>query len=155
MRVFNTDYAADIAAETGRAEWQNATIRIIDNRIKGEKNIETGEYEGSRLIKVYEGQARVQPNRAGVDAYNQQQANKTTLESLRIQLPHEETAILLHRGWKVFFLDVPRNRSLQRRVATVSEDTQSSHAATRTFDAFIDGDAVVEIIPDGEVLGGP
>lgn len=138
------DYSAEIAEITGDREWQNCTIRIIDNRIAGESNIETGEIEGAAPVKVYEGQARVQTNRAGVDSYNQQQANKVTLESLRIQLPEDAKEIIFHRGWKVYFLDVPRNPALKRRVATVSEDSQGSHAATRNFDAFIDGDAVVD-----------
>lgn len=137
------DYSAEIAEITGRPEFQNAEILVVDNRIAGETNIDTGEREGAAPVKVYQGQARVQTTRAGVDSYNQQQANKVTLEALRIQLPEPAKEVILHRGWKVYFLSIPRNPSLRQRVATITEDSQGSHAATRTFDAHIDGDGVI------------
>ena len=144
MGLFDFEsYSAEIAEITTRPEFQNAEVLIVDNSIQGERDIDTGEIVGAEPRKVYQGPARVQTSRAGVDSYNQQQANKVTLETLRIQLPESMKSVTLNRGWKVYFITVHRNPALRERVATITEDVQGSHAASRNFDAFIDGDAVV------------
>ena len=143
MGIFDKHWSDEIAEVTESSEYQTAIIRIYDttNMTGDPYDIETGT-GGPQPTMVWEGQARFVGFRAAIDAYNQEQANKSSIQTVRIQIPQHATG-LVHRNWKVFFVEVPKNPSLMRRTATITSDIQGASAATRTFEAAVDGDAVL------------
>lgn len=141
--MFSKPWNDEIAGVTGRREWQQADVRIIDPSTfdSSQYDPETNEYSGPPASVLYTGQARVITTRAGINS-NDPQPNKSTLRTTRVQLPQHAMG-LVRRNSKIIFTASPRNPALLRRIGTVTGDFQGSSAATRTFEVMFDGDAAV------------
>ena len=144
-----------IAAKTGDRKYQVADIRIEDPSLLTEDyDVDTNTSTFSGESTIYEGQARIIGVRWGVQSGGESQANATTITAIRIQIPNpagfsEDEANLglfprVNRGCKVFVTDSPENPVLTRYIFAITSDMQGSSAATRTFEAALDGDVSVE-----------
>lgn len=144
MGLFDKHYSDEVAEVTGAREYQTADIKIFDPNEgfnPGDYNYETGEWEnGSEPTPIYEGQARFiglrTASNAGVDVLN-----PTSIKAGRVQIPQHAVG-LVKRGMKITFTAVPKNPALSNRIATLDSDIQGASAATRTFDVYLDVEAV-------------
>lgn len=141
---FSDSWTDEIAAESGKAEYQNATITLLDYSlvVEGEYDLETGEQTFTGDPEVWDGQARIIGVRWGVNRENSDFGNSMTISSLRVQIPKNAVG-RMKRGVQMRVDTCTDNPSLVSRVYTLTSDLQGSNAATRTFEFSLDGDAVV------------
>lgn len=156
------DWASKIAAVSQRPEFQTAQIRIEDpSLVEEEYDVETGQYTSTGNPVIYQGQARLIAVGAGRFDRGENQANATTITTIRIQIPnavdgpaygeeeYEEGQYAsglsgpVRRGCKVFVISAPRNPSLVSKIFAINSDMQGSSAASRTFEAALDADVLV------------
>lgn len=144
MYSFGSPWAEEIAAESTKEEYQNATIRLWDEAaatLISEYDIETNTgpiyEEGSG--DIYEGRARIIGVRWGVFHGGEAQANAMTEKAIRVQVPFNAVG-RVRKGVKVFIEQCDRNPVLEDLIFTVSSDLQGSMSAARTFECSLDGD---------------
>lgn len=142
MKQFPT-WEAEIASVSGLAEFQNATIQIVDpSLLTTTYDYDSNEYTVTGDGVVYTGQARVQPLRStnvgGVSG-----GNPTSVSGVTVQIPYGEV-VVVKRGWRVQVTDGGRNTALEGFLFTVVSDVNSSHQASHTFEAMVD----VEVNPE-------
>ena len=152
-----------IATKTGNRKYQVADIRIEDPSLLTEVyDVETNTSTFTGESTVYEGPARIIGVRWGVQPGGESQANATTITAIRIQIPNDTgfedegygeidygeepyggnlgLFPRVNRGCKVFVAASPENPVLTRYIFAITSDMQGSSAATRTFEAALDGD---------------
>lgn len=115
-------------------------VRVLD-RVHLVFVYDNGWQELPANTKVYEGQARFIPVRAGVWQGGEAQLNATTIRAVRFQVPFEDLPGRIYSGSIVKFLSAPRNPNLEGRTAKVTDDFQGSMTASRTFHAMMDADS--------------
>lgn len=146
----NTDWAQEIADETGKEEYQNATIRIQDTSlltINYDDILETGEPTITGEADIYTGRARIIGVRWGVQHGGESQGNAYSEKSIRVQVPYQSVG-RVKKGCKVYIVSSPRNPVLEDLVFTVSADFQGSMAASRTIECALNSDVVApEVTP--------
>lgn len=143
---FTDSWTDEIFNETSKPEYQNARIRMVDTAlIQSDYNFETGEWTVTGDGLLYEGQARVKPVRWGTQTGGESQANASTINAVRVQIPTYTGRV--NKGIQVTVLSAP-NEALVERVFTITSDLQGSDIATRTFEASADIDAALpEVTP--------
>lgn len=92
-------------------------------------------------MRLYEGQARFIPVRAGVWQGGEAQLNATTIRAVRFQVPMALLPGRVYAGSIVEILSAPRNPNLVGRTAKVTDDFQGSMTASRTIHAMMDADS--------------
>lgn len=115
-------------------------VRVLD-RVHLVFVYDNGWQELPADTKLYEGQARFIPVRAGVWQGGEAQLNATTIRAVRFQVPFEALPERVYSGSIVKFLSAPRNPNLEGRTAKVTDDFQGSMTASRTFHAMMDADS--------------
>lgn len=115
-------------------------VRVID-RVYLVFRYDNGWQELPADTKIYEGQARFIPARAGVWQGGEAQLNATTIRAVRFQVPFADLPGRVYSGSIVTFLSVPRNPNLVGRTAKVTDDFQGSMTASRTFHGMMDADS--------------
>lgn len=115
-------------------------VRVLD-RVHLVFVYDNGWQELPADTKLYEGQARFIPIRAGVWQGGEAQLNATTIRAVRFQVPFEDLPGRVYSGSNVKFLSAPRNPNLEGRTAKVTDDFQGSMTASRTFSAMMDADS--------------
>lgn len=115
-------------------------VRVLD-RVHLVFVYDNGWQELPTDTKVYEGQARFIPARAGVWQGGEAQLNATTIRAVRFQVPFEDLPGRVYSGSIVKILSAPRNPNLEGRTAKVTDDFQGSMTASRTFHAVMDADS--------------
>lgn len=93
------------------------------------------------VTKLYSGQARFIPVRAGVWQGGEAQLNATTIRAVRFQFPHEAIPGRVYSGSIITIKDAPFNPNLNGRTAKVMDDFQGSMIASRTVHAMMDADS--------------
>lgn len=145
---FGANYADEIAAVSTLPEYQTAQIRIEDpSLVSSSYDVETGQWTTVGDPVVYEGQARIIGVRWGVTSEGESQANRSTISSIRVQIPQHGTG-RVKRGCKVFVMSAP-NTVLTSYAFTVTSDMQGASAAARTFECALDMD--VQLPPSNVV----
>lgn len=146
MYSFENDWAAEIAEESTKTEYQTVRVRIEDpSRLtKQEYDWETAEWDIAGDPVVYPllnetGQARVIGIRWGVFTGGEAQANAATLSAVRLQLPRFAIG-RVRKGFKVFVTSAPQNPTLENLIFTVTSDLQGGTSAARTIEMALDGD---------------
>ena len=139
---FDAHWSDVIAAETGKSEYQQAEIQIIDTTVVPEYDVITGEYTYPPGYdpEIYVGQARLIFPRWGVFTGGESQNNAKTNNVVRVQLPQNALRAVVARGHRFKVVSAPKNPALIGRFGTITSDVQGSSAATRTFEASWDGD---------------
>lgn len=144
---FDKSWAQEIWEISTSPEFQNAVIRIEDPElVTRDYDFDTATWTYSGDGQVYSGRARIIFPRAGTFSGGESQANATTINAVRIQVPHEVTGGV-KRGLKVFVDECEENPSLIGRLFAITSDLQGSTSAARTFEASADVDA---ILPGGD-----
>lgn len=115
-------------------------VRVLD-RVHLVFVYDNGWQELPADTKIYEGQARFIPVRAGVWQGGEAQLNATTIRAVRFQVPFSALPGRVYSGSIVKFLSAPRNPNLEGRTAKVTDDFQGSMTASRTFHAMMDADS--------------
>ena len=139
---FGAFWSDEIAAETGKSEYQSVEVQIIDTSIVPEYNVITGEYTYPPGYdpQIYAGQARLIFPRWGVFTGGESQNNAKTNNVARLQIPQHALGAVVARGHRFKVTAAVRNPSLVGRGGTITSDAQGGSAATRTFEASWDGD---------------
>lgn len=136
MLTFSS-WDAQISPVTELPEFQNATIRITNSQLLTTTyDYEDNEYTVSGEDVVYEGQARIQPNRSAREVNFSPVQDLSTAKSVIIQIPSAEI-INIRRGFQVQVIDGGRNPNLENLLFTVVADVNSSHMASQTFEAMV------------------
>lgn len=115
-------------------------VRVLD-RVHLVFRYDNGWQELPTDGKLYEGQARFIPVRAGVWQGGEAQLNATTIRAVRFQVPSADLPGRVYSGSIVKFLAAPRNPNLVGRTAKVTDDFQGSMTASRTFHGMMDADS--------------
>lgn len=143
---FATNWYDEIAAESTKAEYQTAVIRIEDPSLVtyGEYDVETGKQEVTGDPVIYptgdgDGRARIIGVRWGVFSGGESQANAKTISSVRVQIP-KDAVDRVKKGCKVFIESTPENPALEGLMLTVTSDFQGASSASRTLECALDGD---------------
>jgi len=138
-----SSWEADIASVTELPEYQNATIQITDpSALTTTYSYETNAYTVTGDGLVYEGQARIQPNRSAREIDYAPVQDPSSAKAILIQIPSAEV-VTIRRGFQVRVTDGGRNVGLENLLFTVVADVNSSHMASHTFEAV----ANVEVDP--------
>lgn len=151
---FDKPWTTEIASISTQPLFQNAVIRIEDPElVTRDYNIDTAtwSYVGDPVVYPVgdeDGRARIIFPRAGVFSGGESQANATTINAVRIQVPHEVFR-RIKRGLKVFVEECDENPSLIGRLFAITSDLQGSNSAARTFEASADVDAFIPEPDDG------
>lgn len=141
-RFLTDNWADEIAELTELRAYQSADIRIWDPAAEEpEYDANTGRYtDVGRPRYIYEGQARVIGVRWGNDRTNTQISNPSTTSSVRVQIPQAALPVNIVRGTLVGVVGAPHNPSLVGKVFVITSDFQGGSAATRSFEAELNGD---------------
>lgn len=141
MKSFKGNWTDKIAQTTGGREYQRADVVISlpsENRKKWD--FENGGFKGGDPSEIlFTGQARIIGVRWGVQNGGESQANAKTITAIRIQIPKNGTG-RVRRGSVVNVTASPDNPTLTQFQFKITSDIQGSSAATRTFEAALDGD---------------
>ena len=152
MYQFTDDWAQEIADESTRSEYQNATVSLIDPAlVVSTYDIATGVTTTTDDGVVWIGQARIIDVRWGTNRENSDTLNADTNVSVRVQFPSDpdfsrsgvDGEYMVRRGMKLKVISSPRNRSLERRIMACTSDIQGSMAASRTVQFSTDVDSVI------------
>lgn len=136
-------WQADIASVTESTEYQNAIIQITDpSALTTTYDYETNAYTVTGDGLVYDGQARVQPNRSAREIDYAPVQDPSSAKAILIQIPSAEV-VSIKRGFQVRVTDGGRNSALEGFLFTVVADVNSSNMASHTFEAV----ANVEVDP--------
>lgn len=143
MYTFPDTFEDEIAEVTTDAEFQNATVRLIDpSLVDRTYDIETDEFtENDADATLWTGQARIIGVRWGVNRENEDTRNSTALNTLRVQLPKSAVG-RVKRGCKLVVTECTSNPVLETYLFSLTSDLQGSHAASRTLQFAMDGDYV-------------
>lgn len=134
-------WSQEIAAETGKPEYQTCEIVITDpSLVTVEYDIDTAVSTETGDGTLYEGQARLIAVRRGVNYEGASQGNSKTITSIRIQIPGQELPVTLRKGTTAVVTSAPLNRTLENYLFYLASDVHGSSAATRTFEFNLDGD---------------
>lgn len=146
MISFESDWAAEIAEESTKTEYQTVRVRIEDPTLltKQDYDWDTAAWDIEGDPVVYPlgdetGQARVIGIRWGVFTGGEAQANAATLSAVRLQLPRFAVG-RVRKGFKVFVTAAPQNPVLENLIFTVTSDLQGGTSAARTIEMALDGD---------------
>jgi hypothetical protein len=130
-------WEAEIAAVSERSDFQNATITVIDpSALTTTYDFETNAYTVTGDGVLYEGQARIQPQRGAADSQFMV-ADPSASKGILVQVPSSELS-LVRRGFQVRVTDGGRNPNLEQYLFTVVADVNSSHMASHTFECVVD-----------------
>lgn len=148
MISFSDDWAAEIAEESTKEEYQTARVRIEDpsqGTSEWDWTTATWTFTGDPVIYPLgdeTGQARIIGVRWGVFTGGEAQANASTLKAIRLQLPYQAVG-RVRKGFKVFVTSSPGNPTLENLVFTVTSDLQGATSAARTIEMALDGDVEI------------
>lgn len=134
-------WTEEISDVTQSQEYQTAEIEILSPDSDGEYDIDSGSWINDEPRVRYSGRARVIKVRWGTNNGNVQQANPTTIEAFRVQIPPGEYVGVINRGWNVRVTNGFRTPSLESKVFTVTSDDQGASSATRTLECAVDADS--------------
>ena len=144
MKSFSASWFEEIADVSSRAEFQRAVIRLtLPGPGEPVYDWDTGEYEPVEDTVLYEGQARVIGVRWGVGNGGESQANAKTVTAIRVQVPRNAVG-RVNTGAVIAVLSSDANPAMVGLQYRVTSDLQGSSAASRTFEASLDGDVVVD-----------
>jgi hypothetical protein len=136
MLVFGS-WEQQIADVSGLAEFQNAEIIIYDPSLLTKTySYDTNAYTVTGDAVVYEGQARVQPNRSASAVNSNPVDDPSSAKSIMVQIPSAEIDVI-SRGFQVQVTDGGRNPGLETYLFTVVADVNSSHMASHTFECVV------------------
>jgi hypothetical protein len=136
MLVFGS-WEQQIADVSGLAEFQNAEIIIYDPSLLTKTySYDTNAYTVTGDAVVYEGQARVQPNRSASSVNSNPVDDPSSAKSIMVQIPSAEIDVI-SRGFQVQVTDGGRNPGLETYLFTVVADVNSSHMASHTFECVV------------------
>jgi hypothetical protein len=136
MLVFDS-WEQQIANVSGLAEFQNATITIYDPSLLTKTySYDTNAYTVTGDAVVYEGQARVQPNRSASSVNSTPVDDPSSAKGIIVQIPSAEVDVI-SRGFQVQVTDGGRNPGLETYLFTVVADVNSSHMASHTFECVV------------------
>lgn len=138
-----SDWTDEIASESEKQ--QNADVTLVDDSL-----IVYGDYNpltNQRPIvsgdpNVWSGKARIIPARWGVNRENDHTGNSMTVNSITVQIPKNAVG-RMKRGIQLRVDACEDNPTLPGRLFTLTSDIQGGHAASRTFEFEMSGDAVV------------
>lgn len=133
----SSTWEAEIASVSGLSDFQNATITVTDPSVlTSTYDFETNAYTVTGDGVVYDGQARIQPQRGASDAQFMV-ADPSASKSILVQIPFIGMG-LVRRGFQVRVTDGGRNPNLEQFLFTVVADVNSSHMASHTFECVVD-----------------
>jgi hypothetical protein len=130
-------WEAEIAEVSDLSDFQNATIIVTDpSALTKTYSYEDNEYTVTGDGEIYDGPARIQPQRMASDAQFMV-ADPSAAKKILVQIPSTE-AMLIRRGFQVQVTDGGRNANLEQFLFTVVADVNSSHMASHTFECVVD-----------------
>jgi len=130
-------WEAEIAGVSDLSDFQNATITVTDpSALTKTYSYEDNEYTVTGDGEVYNGPARIQPQRMASDAQFMV-ADPSAAKRILVQIPSTELT-LIRRGYVVQVTDGGRNPNLEQYLFTVVADVNSSHMASHTFECVVD-----------------
>jgi hypothetical protein len=130
-------WEVEIAEVSDLSDFQNATITVTDpSALTKTYSYEDNEYTVTGDGEIYDGPARIQPQRMASDAQFMV-ADPSAAKKILVQIPSTE-AMLIRRGFQVQVTDGGRNANLEQFLFTVVADVNSSHMASHTFECAVD-----------------
>lgn len=145
-----SSWETDIASITELAEYQNATIQITDpSQLTTTYSYDSNEYTVTGDGLVYDGQARIQPNRSAREENSNPVQDPNSAKAVLVQIPSTEV-VTIKRGFQVRVTDGGRNSSLENMLFTVVADVNSSHMASHTFECVVNVEADPQWTPPGD-----
>lgn len=150
MYQFASTWTDEIADESTKPEYQNATVTLIDSSlVTGDYDPETGDYTVTGDPEFWSGRARIMPMRWGVNRENSDFANSNTQTAVLVQFGKNEdfggtpNTYRVKKGVGMRVDASPDNPSLETMYFTCTGESQGSNAAARTLEFSQDGDAVM------------
>jgi hypothetical protein len=130
-------WEVEIAEVSDLSDFQNANIIVTDpSALTKTYSYEDNEYTVTGDGEIYDGPARIQPQRMASDAQFMV-ADPSAAKKILVQIPSTE-AMLIRRGFQVQVTDGGRNANLEQFLFTVVADVNSSHMASHTFECVVD-----------------
>jgi len=128
------------------ARWYNATIQIVDPNVRDLNdywNPATNTYSQGTETLVWSGSARIQP----VSSASEPDLGITqgAIESIRVQVPYDNTLGLIRKGMQVVVTDGGENHVLESLQFVVLSAINSSYGWNTTIEC----DADIKAVADG------
>jgi len=124
------------------SRWYNATLSIVDpNTGDLSWNISTNTYNANPAVTIWSGSGRIQPIKApfiskGGEVYD------TTVETLRVQIPYDNTLNFIRPGMSVVISDGGENHYLPKMGLTIVSAINSSYGWNTTLECQADAKSV-------------
>jgi len=128
------------------ARWYNATIQIVDPNVRDLNdywNPATNTYSQGTETLVWSGKARIQP--LGSASEPDLGITQGAIESIRVQVPYDNTLGLIRKGMQVVVTDGGENHVLESLQLVVLSAINSSYGWNTTIEC----DADVKAVADG------
>lgn len=141
------DFAAIATEMRGIASrWYNASVEIVDPNVRELNDYwdpETNTYSQATETSVWSGKARIQPLR--IAQTPNLGVTQGAVESIRVQVPYDNTRGLIRKGMQVKVTDGGENHILQDLQFVVRSAVNSSYGWNTTIEC----DADVKAVADG------
>jgi hypothetical protein len=123
------------------SRWYNATVEIVDPSTENLVwNISTNSYTGDSAVSVWSGSARIQPILQPRITSND--IRETSVVSVRIQIPYDNTLDLIRKGMSVRVSDGGENHYLEDLEFTIKSALNSSYGWNTTIECEVDAKSV-------------
>lgn len=123
------------------SRWYNATVQVVDpNTGDLNWNINTNSFTGDSATVIWSGSARIQ--QISLPQITSNQVMETSIVSIRIQIPYDNTREFIRKGMAVRVTDGGENHDLADLEFTIKSAINSSYGWNTTIECEVDAKSV-------------